>query len=286
MSGNISEQEPVELTLRPRRTIRRIFVVCVLIEITLFLLDYHVNYGRLIDVVPIRNLVNMTREDALASWIGVTQTLLVALTLWLVFAVTRRQGRSRLVQLGWLLVALFFSYMALDDGSELHERMGSTFRVLQENAADADDAAETGGRILDIYPSYAWQALLLPFFGAMGLFVFVFLWGELGDWKSRLLVGAAISCFVLAIGLDFVEGLDEDHPLNLYTILDDRFDIESFTMERFDREAYTALRHFSKSIEETLEMLGMTLFWVAFLGHLFRTAPDLRFRFGDRSATV
>ncbi len=45
------------------------------------------------------------------------------------------QGRPRLVRLAWLVVALFFSYMALDDGAALHERLGSTFRVLQERAA-------------------------------------------------------------------------------------------------------------------------------------------------------
>ena len=49
-----------------------IFVACVVSEIALFLLDWHVNYGRLLDYGPIRRLLNTTREDGLASWFGVT----------------------------------------------------------------------------------------------------------------------------------------------------------------------------------------------------------------------
>ncbi|NND58797.1 MAG: hypothetical protein HKN49_00870, partial [Gammaproteobacteria bacterium] len=74
----------VELVLRPRNVILSVFLVCAISELAFFLLDWHVNYGRMIDASPVRNLFNTTREDGLASWFGVTQTALVAVTLWIV----------------------------------------------------------------------------------------------------------------------------------------------------------------------------------------------------------
>ena len=59
------------------------------------------------------------------------------------------------MRLGWLVMALFFSYIALDDGAALHERLGSTFRVLQQRAPVG--AAAGGEGLLDVFPSYAVQ---------------------------------------------------------------------------------------------------------------------------------
>ena len=58
-------------------------------------------------------------------------------------------------------------------------------------------------------------------------------------------------------------------------------DFGDSTEYRFRRTAYDTLGHFSKSIEEFLEMLGNTLLWVVFLQHLSGLARDLRIRFVD-----
>ena len=84
---------------------------------------------------------------------------------------------------------------------------------------------------------------------------------------------------VLAVALDFFEGLDADHPWNLYTPLARRFPIEPWTLLRFGRSAYDTIEHASKSIEEYLEMLGNTLMWLAFLRYLTGLAGTLRIRF-------
>ena len=87
----------VELTLRPRRVLLSVFLACVLAEAAFFLLDWHVNYGRLIDASPIRNLFNTTREDGMASWFGITQTAFVAFTLWVIFLTERARDQARWV---------------------------------------------------------------------------------------------------------------------------------------------------------------------------------------------
>ncbi len=162
-------------------------VCCVLLEVAFVLLDYHVNYGRLIDVGAIRRMTNIAQEDGLASWFGVTQTLFVALTSWVLWLMVCAAGANRWRRFGWLVVSVVFSYMAVDDGAQLHE---------------------------------------------------------------------------------FIEGLDRDHPWNLYTWAVARVDLTEFTEARFRQSAYQTLDHFGRSAEEFLEMLAMTLLWVTFLKHL------------------
>ena len=88
----------IDLSVDPTQVARRVFICCLLIEVGFVLLDYHVNYGRLTEVGAMRRLTNIAREDSLASWFGTTgttQTLLVALTAWVVL---------------WLSCALGFSW--------------------------------------------------------------------------------------------------------------------------------------------------------------------------------
>ena len=273
-------KEPVtEVQLNARRFISTLFVACVAIEISFVLLDYFVNYGQLTTIGPIRRMFNITREDGLASWFGITQTLLVGLTAWFVWIVRRSQpGVARWVRIGWLIMACCVTYMAVDDGATIHERLGSTVKAMQSERqqTDLEEQSAAGGSWW--FPSYHWQVLFLPFFGAMGIFMLVFLWREMAARRLRLHVALCIACFVVAVGLDFVEGLEPGHRLNLYSSISRRADFEAFTQSRFGVSEYEALRHFSKSIEEALEMCGMTLLWVAFLTHLVRIAPEIRLR--------
>ena len=270
---------PVDLEFRAKRVIRTVLWTCVALEIGLVLLDYHVNYGGLTEISALRRLANITREDSLASWIGTTQTLLVALTLWAIVLVVRRTTKSRWRRAGWLVLACFFTFMAVDDGAMLHERLGTA--VSEMNSAEADEGGgETAvGGLLDAFPSYAWQALFLPFFAATGIFLLVFLHRELAGQRLLWIVLVALSCFALAVVLDFIEGLEPEHPLNLYTYLTRTFDFGDYTEYRFGHDAYDTIGHFSKSIEESLEMLANTLFWYVFLRAYVRLAPDVRLRF-------
>ena len=261
----------VQLTFDPDRVVRNIFVFCVVANVSFFLLDFFINYLRLADTGAIRRLFNTAKENGLAAWFSVTQTVMVALTLWLTFVTVKQQGGSKWKRIGWLVLALFFTYMAVDDGSALHERLGSAF-----DASNRDAAKESWG-----FPSYTWQILFLPLFSALGLFTLVFLWRELDERRAQILVAVALACFVLAVGLDFVEGLDPAHRWNLYTLLSDRLELDGLSTKGY-RTPYQVLRHFSKSIEESLEMLGMTILWIVFLRHWIRSTGNLQVRFVRR----
>ena len=87
----------------------------------------------------------------------------------------------------------------------------------------------------------------------------------------------------LAVTMDFFEGTDPEDPLNPYTALAERFDVEDWTRARFDHTAYDTFRHFSKSIEEAIEMFSMSLFLYVFIRHLTSMAGELRLRMRQTS---
>lgn len=275
---NAPAPKPARLTVNAGRLVLGVFLFCAGMELFFWLLDYHVNYGRFTELGPIRRMCNLAREDGLGSWFGTTQTFLVGLTAGVLYLLTRATPSSRRQRSGWLLLTLFFVYMAVDDGAEIHERMGTVFKTLNRNQTDTTGQLTLGAKLLEYFPSYSWQIVFIPFFATMGIFMAVFTWLELKGTWGRILVLAAIGCFVIGVSFDYVEGLDEDHPANLYTILADTYDIEEFTQQRFQHTGYDTLRHFSKTTEEALEMLGMTLLWIAFLRHLPNVAGRIEIR--------
>ena len=129
---------------------------------------------------------------------------------------------------------------------------------------------------LAAFPSYAWQVVFLPGFALLGAFTLLFLWQRMPDLWGRGLVGGGLGCFVVAVGLDFVEGLPREHPLNAQTWLIDRLDLYAVTRRHFGRSAFEVVAHFSKALEETLEALGTTLLWLALLRHLLRRTAAVR----------
>ena len=97
--------------------------------------------------------------------------------------------------------------------------------------------------------------------------------------RSRLLLLAALACLTLAVGLDFVEGLDAEHPWNLHVHLNRVLGLDAPADAWFSKSGVDAVEHFSKSIEEFLEMLANTLMWVIFLRYLTERYEVIRIRF-------
>jgi hypothetical protein len=198
-----------------------------------------------------------------ATWFAVTQTWMAALTLWLIVLALHHEYAPRWRQAGWALIAAFFSYMSMDDGSKLHERVGSAVAELggRDAAGTALDA------LLMVFPSYTWQLLFVPAFGAMGLFIAAFLWREVSG-RPRWLVFAALGLLAAAVGLDFIEGMDPEDPLNLHEHIRAAWALTAYDVS-----------HFSKSLEEFMEMFANTLLWAVFCLQLASRAPELRFEF-------
>lgn len=243
---------PIVFTVDTGRFLWIVFLSCFITELSLVYFDLTINWLRWSEYGPIRRLFNTTREDGLASWFAVTQTVFVALTAWILWAINHKQALSCPRQIGWFVVAFFFTYMAIDDGAVLHERLGSVFK------------ASKGGQI--DFMSYPWQVLLAPVFAAMGLFLVMFLRHEMRRPSDRIRIMGAITCFAVAMYMDFIEGMDGGY---------------NKLIEIFNWSDET-IRHFAKSIEEFIEMLGVTLFLTTFLGQIAQRAKAITVRFKDR----
>ena len=254
-----------EFDINASRFITWLFFILLGCEVFFVLGDAIINVERLTDLGPVRRFFNITREDGVASWFAVTQTWMLGLTALFLHYVTSAQKAERWRTVGWAIIAIFLLYMAMDDGSKFHERIGSSAKtmILGEDADSGDPA-------VGFFPSYTWQLVFLPIFGAFGLFVLWFLNRELEIVRDKLYVVAAIGLLVLAVAADFFEGMDMDHPANLHGWIKHTWDLSNYQV-----------RHYSKSVEEFMEMLSMTTLWMVFLRQLVRIAPTIHFRFSN-----
>lgn len=239
--------------IRFERALKRVFITCLLVEVAFVFLDMTVNRWQWSDHGAIRRMFNITREDGMASWFAVFQTSMVALTAWTICGLTKLKLGT--VQFRWLIIALFFTYMTVDDGAAVHERVGT---ALSQSEAVAG------------FPSYAWQVIFVPFFATVGVYIFISLWMSFATVQERAQVFTAFSCFAVAVAIDFFEGMD-----NAYLYLYNWFEWSS-------REA----KHYSKSLEEFIEMVGMSILLVTFLGFIPRLAGGINIRFVRRSKPV
>ena len=242
----------LSIEIDSRRTLWTLFAVLLAIEVLLFVLDYFVNWQEASSRASIRKMFSTTEEHSIAGWFAATQTFVVAMAAGAVLLLTRYSGAALWRQIGWAVITVLFAYLSVDDGAAIHEHLGGG---LKQTAGIGD--------VIEGYPSYSWHIVILPFFVATGLFMLIFLWKELTHRNERLGILAAFSCLALAVGQDFIEGTIEE-----YDWFEINYGIDSAT-----------ILHFAKSLEESLEMLGMTIFLIVFLSHMMRTYHTLILRF-------
>ncbi len=221
-----------------------LFCACLALELLLVLLDLTVNWWRYSDSPAIRRMFNITREDGIATLFAVIQTFALALTCWIIFWLTRKTTPASRASTGWLILAIFFTYMGIDDGALVHERLGTAFKH------------SVGDRPL---PTYGWQIVVGPVFVIFGLFLLIFLWTRSRLILDRFLLIAGLGCLGTAVLIDLIEGSPHG-----YRIIADLSGIDEKTFS-----------HFAKSFEEFIEMFGITLLWMRVLRHLFALAATL-----------
>jgi len=238
------------------RTLWITFACLFSIEILLFVLDYFINWHEGASRQGVRDMFSTTEEHSIAGWFAATQTFVVAMAAWAVVILNRYGAASAWRRFGWIVIAILFTYLSVDDGAAIHEHLGGG---LKETPVIGD--------AIDAWSRYSWHVVILPFFAALGVFMLFFLWQELSHRNEKLGILAAFSFFAIAIGQDYVEGTIEE-----YDWFEAEYGLDS-----------SAILHFAKSLEESLEMLGMTVFLIVFLSHLMRTYRTITLRFIQKS---
>ncbi len=111
------------------------------------------------------------------------------------------RGRPRTLSgMVWLIMAVAFIYASIDEVATIHEEVG-TF-LTEEFARHASVALPEGS------PHSPWILFYLPIVVIFLALALVFLWRKLkGSRWSRLCLLLAVECYLVAIGLDYFQGL-------------------------------------------------------------------------------
>lgn len=223
----------------------------------LAVLDIFLNYLEWTKIGAIQRLVNVSQDDGLVNWFSSIQLLSIAIVLWIIVAIlyTQRENLSRFVLFGWGFIASFFTYLAFDDGSRFHERIGTAV----EETFKLESASASSGwfsQLVSQFPSFHWQLVFVPTLACIGLFVMWFMLKNLYTRQQKILVFLGLCLYASSVVLDFVEGIE-----GIYTGIATFMGIKTY-----------AISHMSIVIEECCEMFGNTLIILAFLKQLLNLA--------------
>jgi hypothetical protein len=233
----------LQIELDMDRLIRSVIIFCLVAQAIILFLDICLNLAQFWYVQKfkgLRDLSNAALENSFGTWFSIVQNFSVAVAALVIALHYRFRSIQRFKFFGWLLITLFFAYISLDDHLVLHERMGGSMPVFVSWL--------TGKKIVNL-PTYGWIFLFGPLFGAFGIFFLIFLYTQLGRWRYKLILIAALSLWVMAVLMDAWDGTSE--PYNW--------------VEKTTGFGEASLRHTSMLVEEILEMLGSTAFLYLFL---------------------
>lgn len=189
------------------------------------------------------SLIDITNEGNIPTLYSSLLAIAVGVVAYLASATYK--DKRLLKRLSWFGISLFFIYVGIDDATHFHERLAT---LVSNNLKDSDDISALSRSFLS-FKSYYWQALLLPLFSVIAIFMLVFLKNELKDGKAYRYFIYGITCYVFAVALDYIDGIPA-----YYTYITNNSAL-----------ALSEIRHISRAIEEFIEIVGTSFICVAFM---------------------
>jgi len=235
----------MHLTLDYEIPIKNLLTAVITIPIFLFFIDSVGYFFQLEIHRKLRVLFDITLEANVPTWYSSLIALCAGLAGLLIveyYYLLKQHSKTAI----WLLISLFFVYMSVDDTSQFHERVAT---VWAGHAKTIENS--TASNLINNFESYYWQLLFLPLFSAIGLTMLYVIKTEFKVKQAQLFFIAGLSCFVFAVTLDYVDGVDSYYE----------YVIEKTAVN------FQALEHFSRAIEEMIEMIGLGFILSALLLH-------------------
>lgn len=211
------------------------FTALFVIDLTLIAL--HVAFGW--------SLINLDEEGNLAAWYSSSKLLALAsvsVNLWILERAQQPAHRSRLTIL-WLAVAMIFLALSMDETASMHERVA---RVVMRESTVGLDIRETvlaGDATKD---AFAWVLIFSPFIAVTAVFFLFFFYARLFRTRRGFIPAmTGLALFLLAVGLE----------ATIYL---------SPSLQEWSHGDLVRYR-LGIALEETGEILGSTLFLLAFV---------------------
>jgi hypothetical protein len=218
------------------------FVVAALHVVVIFLMPSDGTYSWS------RDLFDMGAESNLPTWLASVFWFTIAVFAILLFV--RSPALTLWKRLPWLLVAGIFGMASLDEIAEIHEHVGDMLQKPQ--------IATGNPRVLEQgSPGSPWILYYAPFIGLAILGMVYFFYRNLSR-RYFILACAGFACFVLAIGCDYFQGMWDPNRARIAEMI------------HFDKDWLVSG---SIVVEETLELVGMTLIAWALMGKYATETP-------------
>jgi hypothetical protein len=213
-----------------------IVVFSLILLVDLLLLVLHLTGGW--------SVINLDEEGNLSAWYSSTKLLSLAVLCGIIWATERNQqaAQRRKLTFLWLVVALIFLGLSMDETASLHERLARTVMEESDVGLDIRETVLDGDATKD---SFAWVLLLSPFIVATIIFFVSFFYTRLfRSGTGFVLAMCALALFTLAVALEA-------------TI---------YFLPSFSEWTAVELEKYKRFIgfEEAGELLGSTLFLLAF----------------------
>ena len=227
--------------------VKNVLTLVIAIPVFLFFFDSLGYFFQYEIAKKLRVLFDITLEANIPTWYSSFIALLTGFAALLIVE-HYYAGGNKFKITSWLLIALFFIYMSIDDTSQFHERVATVWAA----SANTADKASLSSTLVNSFESYYWQLLFLPLFGSLGLLMLYIIKTEFNNRLARILFIAGLSCFVFAVILDYIDGVD-----SYYEAI-----IASTGVN------LVFLEHFSRAVEEMTEMIGLGFIFTSMLLHI------------------
>lgn len=199
---------------------------------------------------------DMTREESIPNWYASILLFCIALTCAVTYTIQRRRVDRR-DALPWVFFAGFFTFLSMDDGAKIHERLGSFFRELAEEGDGVFTVFQT---VLEAASTYSWQIFVLPVF--LFFAFFILLWGfnniSVRETHRWILLGGFF--IAIGLGLDYFEGLVDNGVI----------DLEGRPL------SVNTIEHYQRVLEEFSEMTGFICILRGLCVHLLSLESQVR----------
>ena len=182
------------ISIDKNKALKFIFISCLAIEFFIVISDITLNHFRWIPDRSARQIFNMALESSISNLFSSFLALVVGIVAFLNSLYLAGKKKC-----GWIVLALFFIYMGIDDGTMIHEKFTTSLLPIFLDITGFDKSN---------YASFSWHLVFIPFFALMGLFIVYFSYKELRSKSYWYYPYLGLVCFTSAVAIDYFEGIN------------------------------------------------------------------------------